>query len=351
MNKILLPLIFLLSVAGLTAQPQEFMPAPCFGPNNTMFYLAFLDQVGTGVNAEPVESGVDYVAAIDAEGYVIGVTQVANVSGAFGCPQSAAVNLAIAGTDNSPGSSCPASPYGASGGDLIDIVIYDNSRDAFFSLANQVTFQSGTGGTANSGGCPQESFPIPYVVPSNPLPVVLSAFRGQANDRGEVELGWTTVLEQNSDVFSIEHSRNGEAWRAIGEVAAAGNSQGERNYSFVDATPNNGQNLYRLRQVDFDGSFYYSEVVSVNMETVGGVKEAFAYPNPPVNNQFTLTLSGNWSNETTSTLNDISGRQVASWANVTSGTNTIDLPNLPAGIYQLVTADATTTTTIRVVLR
>lgn len=343
-----IPFLFLVDLAG--QPPQEFMPAPCFGANNTMFYNAFLNQVGVAPNQEPIQAGADYIAAIDAEGFVIGVVQVGTFGG-FGCPTAAAISMPIAGTDNAPLSSCPPAPYGAVNGDLIDIVIWDASRDQFFTLASQVVFQVGAGGSANTGGCPQENFTVPYVVPSNPMPVVLADFRGRETARKQVELGWTTLAERNSDYFSIQHSVNGEVWRPIGQVTAAGNSQDERNYSFVDATPSNGQNLYRLRQVDFDGTFYYSDVVSVSIASVSGVKDVFVYPNPPVGDQFTVTLSGNWGEETSTVLRDISGRELANWTKVLSGTNTLDLPNLPAGVYQLTTSDATTTNTIRLMLR
>lgn len=355
MKNYILLLAFGLFSGVLFTQPVEFEPAPCFSgtsSTNVMFYLAFLDQVGTVGNEEPVEVGVDWVAAIDAQGYVIGIAQVTSVSGAFGCPTSAAVNLAIAPEDNNPSSTCPAPPYGGAPGELMDIVIYDVSRGMFFTLGAQVAFSSGIGGTANSGGCPQENFTLDYTVPSNPLPVILSAFRAAANDLEQVELAWTTIAEQNSAFFEVERSQTGDVWRSIGRVNAAGNSDATLNYLFVDINPQTGQNLYRLRQEDVDGSFYYSSVVSVELGRENGPKEIEIFPNPLTGEELTLSLQGEWAdNNASTTVYDLNGRAVFTSIGLSAGSNLVQLPELPAGVYQLVVTDGTTNKTSRLVIR
>lgn len=107
------------------------------------------------------------------------------------------------------------------------------------------------------------------------LPVVLISF--SAAKEGETALlSWSTSEETNSDRFDIERSANGRAWTKIGTVESGKESVTVRRYSFTDASPLAGQNLYRLKMVDRDGTFAYSKIQSVKMEG----KVVTAYPNP-----------------------------------------------------------------------
>ena len=78
------------------------------------------------------------------------------------------------------------------------------------------------------------------------------------NARNIPELGnlieWSTASEQNSDYFEIEISIDGSEYRSIGQVQAAGNSTTKQDYKWVDATPSNSFNYYRLVQFDVDGA-------------------------------------------------------------------------------------------------
>ncbi|MFB9294249.1 T9SS type A sorting domain-containing protein [Persicitalea jodogahamensis] len=111
---------------------------------------------------------------------------------------------------------------------------------------------------------------------AGPAPVLLSSFSAQKEAQTAL-LSWSTAEEVNSERFEVEHSLNGKSWRMIGQVAAEGNSKNTQWYSFTDVNPANGSNLYRLRMVDRDGTFYYSRIKSlefdINIETA-------LYPNP-----------------------------------------------------------------------
>jgi hypothetical protein len=94
------------------------------------------------------------------------------------------------------------------------------------------------------------------------LPVELLNFRGFWN--GDlVRLTWTTACEKNSDYFIVERSTDGVNFYAIGKVKAAGNCSEELSYLFHDTDPASGNNLYRLKQYDQDGTFHYSHVINV----------------------------------------------------------------------------------------
>ncbi len=101
------------------------------------------------------------------------------------------------------------------------------------------------------------------------LPIELTEFRGDING-GEVELYWTTVSEVNNDYILIQRQINGNKFEDIGQVDGAGTSFIEHEYSFSDVNPHPGTNYYRLKQVDFDGSYSYSKTISIDIKKEGG---------------------------------------------------------------------------------
>ena len=99
-----------------------------------------------------------------------------------------------------------------------------------------------------------------------PLPVVLTAFSGQATAVGN-RLSWATAQEINSARFVVEASATGEAFAPLAPLAAAGNTTSLSTYVFVDASEGAlaaSRRYYRLRQEDLDGKMTYSPVVSVS---------------------------------------------------------------------------------------
>ena len=111
-----------------------------------------------------------------------------------------------------------------------------------------------------------------------PLPVTWLSFTGSA-EKADAQLNWATAQEQNSNYYGVERSSDNSTFVAIGTVTAAHNSNSVTNYSFTDASPVNGMNYYRLKQVDLDGQFVYSKVVAVNFNGTEANVVA-VYPNP-----------------------------------------------------------------------
>lgn len=103
------------------------------------------------------------------------------------------------------------------------------------------------------------------------LPVELSHFSATTS-ANEVTLNWTTESELSNDKFIIERSTNGIHWSDIGSVPGHGNSTTTINYSFKDFQPTSLVNYYRLRQIDFDGAFEYSEIIRVSSERWRDIK-------------------------------------------------------------------------------
>lgn len=79
-------------------------------------------------------------------------------------------------------------------------------------------------------------------------------------------LVWSTSFEENNSMFVVEKSEDGINFSGVGSVKGAGESDEIKEYNFLDVMANAEKTLYRLKQVDFDGSFSYSDVVTVVRE-------------------------------------------------------------------------------------
>ena len=101
--------------------------------------------------------------------------------------------------------------------------------------------------------------------PIVPLPVELLNFEARLYDQNRVDLFWTTFSEINSSEFVVERSKDGFDFREIGRVTAAGFSSNNIDYFLSDYDPENGINYYRLKSVDLDGSYSYSDIRSVRI--------------------------------------------------------------------------------------
>jgi hypothetical protein len=104
-------------------------------------------------------------------------------------------------------------------------------------------------------------------------------------------LNWSTASETNNSHFEVERSENGLSFIKVGEkIPAHGNSNVMNTYGYVDLEPNKGINYYRLKQVDFNGDFKYSNILSINNQNS---KNGFVsiYPNPLPGSARSLTLS------------------------------------------------------------
>lgn len=100
------------------------------------------------------------------------------------------------------------------------------------------------------------------VSPSLPLPVELISFNAFVKNNC-VSLEWYTATELNNDYFVIEKSGDASSFEEIGRVTGAGTSSEIHQYTFTDPDLHSGIFFYRLKQVDYDGKYEFSSVVSV----------------------------------------------------------------------------------------
>lgn len=143
----------------------------------------------------------------------------------------------------------------------------------------------------------------------------------------QVGLSWSTVSEMNSDRFEIEQSPDGHYWKNIGEVVAKNNSNEIALYSVIDRAPLAGTSYYRLKQFDLDGTFSYSNIVSVQLK-----KTIFsAYPNP-TKGVLELILSQEMNAEVI--VMDMLG-EILIQKNFRSNHMNMNLSTLPNGLYSV----------------
>ncbi|MDP3832309.1 MAG: T9SS type A sorting domain-containing protein [Ignavibacteriaceae bacterium] len=110
-------------------------------------------------------------------------------------------------------------------------------------------------------------------------PVELTSFEATTVNRN-VTLNWQTATELNNTGFDIQRKSENTDWQKIGFVNGSGTTTEATNYSYVDNPQSNGLVQYRLKQVDFDGTYDYSQVVEVNIGAPAKFELAQNYPNP-----------------------------------------------------------------------
>jgi len=168
-----------------------------------------------------------------------------------------------------------------------------------------------------------------------PLPVALSAFEATL-DALDVVLSWRTESESNNAGFELQHAQ-GADWQPLVFVEGVGTTSAPQLYEHrvTDLLP--GRHSFRLKQVDFDGAFSYSEAVEVLLEVPGQYHLSPPYPNP-FTHQSRLTLTVPEVQHVTATAYDMLGRRVARlYSSVLSAhdpaTFILDGTSLPVGQY------------------
>lgn len=163
------------------------------------------------------------------------------------------------------------------------------------------------------------------------LPIELSSFKAEVRKEESV-LSFSTATEINNDYFSIERSANGRDYKEIGQVKGAGTSYEPQEYTYTDARPLQGKNYYRLRQVDFDGQFDYSPVVTA---TFGKASQMTLAP-LPASESLNIQLEKAAKEDGIWQVYDMNGRQVLSGAfEGETKEQQIRISDLPEGAYVL----------------
>ena len=166
----------------------------------------------------------------------------------------------------------------------------------------------------------------------NALPVTLLYFNGTNEGKNNL-LKWATASEQNSKEFILERSLNGTDFSQIAITPAAGNSATERNYQYTDQRIdrlNSRVMFYRLKQVDMDGRFRYSNIVRLNYNKNGNTP-AIVYPNP-TKGVINILVGDNSVIGKEAVISDMNGKIIRRLI-ITAANQSIDLSSYPNGLY------------------
>jgi hypothetical protein len=120
---------------------------------------------------------------------------------------------------------------------------------------------------------------------NSPLPIELFTFESLLCG-DQVCVRWSTATEKNNERFEIERTSNGEEWTVVGTVPGAINSSVTKHYEFVDKQPLPAISYYRLKQIDLNGEFTYSNISSVDNSGTADLIKLF--PNP-ANDEATIS--------------------------------------------------------------
>ncbi len=163
---------------------------------------------------------------------------------------------------------------------------------------------------------------------ANPLPIELTDFNGYM-DSPKVRLEWRTASETQNAHFLVQHSTDAAVFLDLVRIPGAGNSQVEHNYQYTHEKPSYGTNYYRLKQVDFDGRFEYSHIVSLNMHAEEGIQ---VYPNP-FSGEFQIDINSE-QDELPARIYDAAGRSL--WQGILHNRRQImELPGVQSGMFWL----------------
>jgi hypothetical protein len=169
-----------------------------------------------------------------------------------------------------------------------------------------------------------------------PTPVELAYFASTLDDN-KVNLNWRTETEVSNYGFEIERLVENPYWEKLGFVEGHGNSNSPKEYSFADYDiSRSGTYKYRLKQIDNDGKFEYSYVITLYVGTPAVFYLSQNYPNP-FNPSTRIDYSVPQASKVSLKIYDMLGREVASlvdeYKEIGTYTVTFDASNLAGGIY------------------
>jgi hypothetical protein len=174
--------------------------------------------------------------------------------------------------------------------------------------------------------------------PNNQLPVELTAFGFRKVDSG-IELYWRTATELNNAGFEVQRRSENQGasaeWQVLGFVRGRGTTTEAQSYTFLDRSAS-GKVQYRLKQIDFDGQFEYSNVIEVD----AGLPKVFAleqnYPNP-FNPTTVISYQLPVASEVSLKVYDVLGKEVMTLVNGRQAAGaynyTLNASNLSSGVY------------------
>ena len=166
-------------------------------------------------------------------------------------------------------------------------------------------------------------------------PVELTSFKASTVN-GNVNLTWATATETNNKGFQVERKSADGQYQNVAFVNGHGTTTQPEQYTYMDQNVAQGHYTYRLKQMDFDGSYKYSNAVEVDVTTPAVYSLDQNYPNPfNPTTKIDFSLANN--SKVTLKVYDVLGRQIAELlnSNLTAGSHTVNFnaSSIPSGVY------------------
>lgn len=165
-----------------------------------------------------------------------------------------------------------------------------------------------------------------------PFPVEFLDFEGESINDNLIQLSWVTASELNNSGFEIQRSTATNTWETLGRVEGAGTSTELQSYTFTDSEFPMQRIAYRLKQIDFDGLYSFSNRIAVDMRDK--LTELEVYPNPVTGSILNLSIPGEDEARLSGNMYDMYGRQIMN-LDLQTGENQIDVEYVSPGMYVL----------------
>ena len=161
-----------------------------------------------------------------------------------------------------------------------------------------------------------------------PLPIELLTFSARP-ETSNVRLNWSTASEENNEGFEIQYSKDGENWEYLDFMDGAGFSNVQINYEYLHKTPRIGWNYYRLKQIDFDEKYSYSQVEAVEFKVEENMP-IHIFPNPTKGEFTVMNFEG------TGYVFSMEGKLLFEFKDNEIDSNLeIQISHLPRGVYNI----------------
>ncbi len=326
------------TISGSTdACQNDTQPVITFTAVNGIAPFTFTYKINGGSDQQVTTTGANTTATVNVPTAATGtfIYSLTNVSGAGGASTPVAGQTATVNVNEKPTIALTGAEY------QCNFVANPQTYTVFFTATAGavITTDKGTVNGNTVTGIPSKETAIIVATLNNctdtltaykdcSLPVTLIDFSG-AKVENTITLKWNTAEEANSDRFDVQRSVDGKNWGTIGTQKSQGESYTLVNYAFVDKKPASGDNFYRLKMVDADKTFAYSKIIKVNFADAALLSEF--YPNP-VSDILTLK-STDWNQVKSVEMHSLTGLSVYKSGKAVS--KTIDVKNLPVGMYIL----------------
>lgn len=222
-----------------------------------------------------------------------------------------------------PSENCQPVNSSNSSGFILDFLFNVPLGESVYLVAQGRTNGSCGGNTCNQFFLQVTQAPV--------VPVKLSKFEGKIVDN-HVLLEWATESEIQNEGFIIEKSINSKDFQDIEFIQGNGTTNTLNTYNYLDKTSISSLSYYRLKQMDYDGKFTYSDIIQIESRSSDKNLAFSIFPNPVKNDEFTIQTT-DYLNATIEVTDDLGNRMF--FSSVDQDQFTISTSNWPIGMYNV----------------